>query len=527
MRLGVSAVRRRNRSGVVALAFAGLMAMAGMGCRPDAPVARALEASGVVERGHGDGWSAVVPGTAFEVGDTIRTGAAASARVDLLGSGIIRIGERARVRFQLGRSERADPAIAVELGSAEVDQTTAPVSIITSVGPARIERGAHVRVRSDGQVASLEVVVGRAVMLDAGREVPVGAGEGVRIRLGSALFERFAVKVGRAVVEPRGSANLAGSVGAAPSEATGEAVAAGLPARSDGPVRGDSAAARGVPGERERADVTLDAGESATVHDGRAQVAVRLRVATRCPGEAIVSLAGRGPRRERSTTAGTVVLRLRPGRQSYDVRCIGEAGATSPRTAGVLSVRRDTGNVPLPGQLPINVIDADGRRYTVLFQTRLPKLMLAWPAAPKEATTFELHLDAGAGARVIERVSPTRPLPPGTVSEGTYTFWYQTSTGVQSPRTTLTVRFDNVAPTAQFFRAPAGAGTSPPGVIPIDGVTVEGATVSVGGQPVALDAHGRFRVEATPLEGDDAVSVRLQHPRTGVHYYVRRRPDAR
>jgi hypothetical protein len=58
-------------------------------------------------------------------------------------------------------------------------------------------------------------------------------------------------------------------------------------------------------------------------------------------------------------------------------------------------------------------------------------------------------------------------------------------------------------------------------------VTVEGAKVSLSGQPLAVDGHGRFRGEAAPVAGDDAVAVRLEHPRTGVHYYIRRRADSR
>jgi hypothetical protein len=163
----------------------------------------------------------------------------------------------------------------------------------------------------------------------------------------------------------------------------------------------------------------------------------------------------------------------------------------------------------------------------VLFQTRLPELTLAWPAGPLATTGLELHLDAGAGDRVVQSASPTRPLPTGTVKEGTYTFWYRAPDGKQSPKTTLSVRFDNAAPTAQFFPTSAGASKSPHGAIAVDGVTVEGAKVSVGGQPLAVDVHGRFRVEAAPLDGDDAIAVRLEHPRTGIHYYVRRRGDVR
>jgi len=163
----------------------------------------------------------------------------------------------------------------------------------------------------------------------------------------------------------------------------------------------------------------------------------------------------------------------------------------------------------------------------VLFQTRLPQLTLAWPSAPPDASGLELHLESAAGERVIDSANAKRPLPSGTVQEGTYTFWYRAPGGKQSPKTTLSVRFDNAAPTAQFFRTRAVGDAGPQGAIPVDGVTVDGAKVSVAGQPLAVDGHGRFRIDAAPLEGDQAVAVRLEHPRTGIHYYVRRRTDAR
>jgi hypothetical protein len=173
------------------------------------------------------------------------------------------------------------------------------------------------------------------------------------------------------------------------------------------------------------------------------------------------------------------------------------------------------------------VIDADGRHYTVLFQTRLPLLTLAWPAAPAGEGHLELHVASSDGERVIPAATPRRPLPSGTLREGTYTLWYRTADGKQSPKTAVSVRFDNAAPTAQFFRAARGGEKAAARAIAVDGVTVDGARVSVGGQPIAVDAHGRFRTEATPLAGDDAVAVRLEHPRTGIHYYVRRRAETR
>jgi len=313
------------------------------------------------------------------------------------------------------------------------------------------------------------------------------------------------------------------SVEPAPAGEAGRTRALGAPSLAEG----ESSAAPGNGGPREGgpADLTVSAGESATVHVGRAPASVRLRFDEICPGDAVVEVGGSGRPPTRVTGSGAVILRLSPGTRSYRVRCGGDA-RQEPRAAGALTVRRDTGYVPLARRAPVNVIDADGRKYTVLFQTRPPQLTLSWPGVAAARGAVELHVESSTGEHVVA-ASPSRPLPPGTVQEGTYTLWYRAADGTQSPKTTLNVRFDNAAPTAQFFRAPAPEQEGARGLIPVDGVTVEGARVSIGGQPLAIDAHGRFRATAKPLEGDDAVAVRLEHPRLGVHYYVRRSTEAR
>jgi hypothetical protein len=525
--------RRASSCSRAAIVVVAALAAGGSGCRREAPVATTLEVTGAVHRGNNGTWQVASPGTPFGIGDLLQTFASSQARLALAGGGVIRVGENARLRFQRGGvvGQRA-PDIAVELGSAEVEETTDAISIFTAMGPARIERGAHVRVRADGETASLEVVVGRAVMLEQGREVPIDAGGGVRIRLGSAEVERFALKVGPAVVEQAQGEEPDGRSGGSPTSAgspdAGAAPSADEAAPSQAtPTAQPAAAGRTDRGETGRADISLTAGESATVHDGRSALAVRLRLGGLCPGDAVVELDGGGHRREQLTGASAVVLRLKSGTRSYRVRCAGDRADAAARASGALSLRRDTGNVPLARRAPTNVIDADGRRYTVLFQTRLPQLTLAWPDAPAGAGRLELHLDSGSGERVVAGASPTRPLPSGTVREGTYTFWYSAPDGKQSRKTTIAVRFDNAAPTAQFFRTGASAGKDAHGPIAIDGVTVEGAKISVAGEPLAVDGHGRFRTEAAPLEGDDAVAVRFDHPRTGVHYYVRRRAETR
>jgi hypothetical protein len=116
---------------------------------------------------------------------------------------------------------------------------------------------------------------------------------------------------------------------------------------------------------------------------------------------------------------------------------------------------------------------------------------------------------------------PRWKLPSGSLTEGTYTWWYATVDQHKSPNTAVTIRFDNAAPTAQFFRVARTAHSDSAPSTPIEGVTIEGAKVSAAGQPVAVDGNGRFRASVTPLPGDDGIAVRLDHPRTGIHYYVR------
>jgi hypothetical protein len=191
----------------------------------------------------------------------------------------------------------------------------------------------------------------------------------------------------------------------------------------------------------------------------------------------------------------------------------------------VLSLKRDSGDIPLPRSAPSNTIEADGRRYTVLFQSRLPALTLVWPA-PAATADLDLHIESAAGgSRTLRVPSPEYRLRSGGMTEGTHTWWYATKDGRLSPRTTVTIRFDNTAPTAQFFRMVAMA-DAPPGTIPVDGVTIQGAKVSAAGRPLAIDDHGRFRAAVAPLDGDDAVAVRIEPPHGGSHCYVRRRPAA-
>jgi hypothetical protein len=519
---------RRGRG--AALLVLGLLLAGSASCRRrhdgGAVVATLLEAQGTVEgevAPAGSSWRPVAPGVGFAVGDALRTGPRSGARLRLSGGGVIRLDENARLRFRSGTASRKDAAdLGVELGTAEIDEEVAEVSVVTVAGAARVAPGGRLRVRADQRTASFEVLVGRATVVDGPREIPVDAGQGVKIRFGDAVVERFSVKVGGAVVE-RASEPAAPVADAGVAAAPEPAVPPPAPPPPSSVPAPEPAAAAAAAA---RADITIPAGESAIVHDARPPVAVRLRFERLCPSGGVVEIR-RGARRPlRLTGTGAVVLRVGAGPYRYRVRCADDPHGAAPRASGLLTLRRDTGNVPLARRAPANVIDADGRRYTVLYQSRLPLLTLAWPAGRAAAGPFELHLESAAGGdRVVPSPDARHQMAAGTLAEGTYSWWYVSHDGKRSPKTTVTIRFDNTAPTAQFFHATA-AGVPPGPGIAVDGVTLQGAKVSAAGKALALDEHGRFRARLVPQEGDDAVAVRLEHPRSGVHYYVRRRGGA-
>jgi hypothetical protein len=486
------------------LALAGLVGLAASCARRGDPVASLIDTQGTVERSDGsDAWTSVAPGFAFIVGDVLRTSAHAQARLRLTNGTVIRVLENARIRFARGTLPAAKgPNLNVELGSAEVESAVGEIALVTALGVARIERGARIRVSSDGARSTLEVVVGRAVLLGPDGELTVDQGKGVRLASSGSRPELYEVVVGAPIAEV---------TPAAPSPEPEPPAEAAPQTPSD-----DASHTRAPPA---RADATLEAGDGGTIHFADRTLALRLAFEQLCPGEATVEVKDSHGSRV-LTGGGAVVLKLHPGALRYALRCSGDRRGAKPRASGALTIKRDSGDVAVSRRAPVNVLDADGRRYTVLFQTRPPALTLGWAGAPAGATGFSLHVESAAGPETFPTSTPTRRLASGTLAEGSYVWWYATADGRTSPKTTVTIRFDNAAPTAQFFPRRSG-GEATPGSIAVDGVTIDGAKVSVGGHSLPVDERGRFRAIVAPVTGDDAVVVRLEHPRTGVHYYVR------
>jgi len=89
---------------------------------------------------------------------------------------------------------------------------------------------------------------------------------------------------------------------------------------------------------------------------------------------------------------------------------------------------------------------ATGRTYTVLFQSRVPPLMLVWPHVAHVAKPVALHFASPGGEWVLHVRGVRTRLRPGTLGEGTHTWWYEAADGKRSPKTTVVLRSGDTPP---------------------------------------------------------------------------------
>ncbi len=275
------------------------------------------------------------------------------------------------------------------------------------------------------------------------------------------------------------------------------------------------------------ADLTLPAGETATIHDASAPTAVRIRFGTQCPDEGAVevSLSNSFAKLSMSSRGkGAAIISVIPGNNRYRVRCVkGGTASGNAVASGQLWVRKDTGAQQLPRRAPVNTVESDGRHYTVMFQNLLPELTFVWPGMDKGAGDYTLVLEPtrGGKAQRIATRGPRLTLESGQVTEGMYRWWFELGQpNKRSSVTTLQLLFDNAAQAA-YVKEPEGAIAAGLSQVAVSGTAVDEATISVGGAALQTDAQYRFKgMVAVPKE-DHALAIRIAQPQYGIHYYLR------
>lgn len=503
--------RKTFLEAVVALCLASL---AGCSSCREAFVAELIAKDSNVDRDFGKApnvWSPAKQGDRFELGDGVRTGPDAQATLALPRRARLQVKSDTIIHFKKSLDPAA-PAEQVEVSAGEltIDTGALDLSVNTGRGVVKLSPETTVRMKAEPTKTHFDVVVGRVEYDRDGVKQTAQAGA------------NFDVEVGTASVE-RGGAPFATT---APSNSEPREAP---PPRPEETKPTKSEAESGTPLSRlsfqeppARALVTLAAGETATIHDPAPPSDVRVTF-TGCPELGVLELDKGNGRFDMLRGRGTGEVRVSIPRGSfrYRVRCV-RGGLVQPGAAarGTLTIKEDAATRPLP-QSPVTITaDADGRRYIVSYQNRLPVITLRWPDAPP-ASAYRLFVKPEHGnAIAIDSPKSIVTLEPGRVAEGLHQFWFETKDKKRSEQGLLQVAFDYTARTA-YLTSPLEGEPAKNGRAQFSGGTLMGSSVRLQGVPVKLDSQGRFSSNIEIPAAAGGASVRVQHPSAGIHYYVR------
>jgi hypothetical protein len=266
-------------------------------------------------------------------------------------------------------------------------------------------------------------------------------------------------------------------------------------------------------------DMKVVVGETSfTIHDPRGGTALQFSFPGKCGG------GGGGGTIEMDTDARFRTARITAGKDSANI--FAEQGAYNYRLvcnngsnggSGRILVRQDAGTRKLPKDPPVNPIDADGRRYSISYQSLVPNVKIKVPGT---GSKFKLHLATGGTEETFESNKPVFTIDGKKLKEATYTYWVDKD-GVKQPKvSTLTIEFDQRAPQV-YIEAPTNGKPFAPDV-EIRGAVLPGWTAKIEGVEIPVDKSRRFKATVPAPHEASALAIRLSHPQRGVHYYLRR-----
>ncbi len=449
-------------------------------------------------------WHGASLGTRFSVGDGLRTGAESSAELALLPSGSAHVAPNSIVRFMATPPRSPTHHVALEVGEVEIAAEQIDLEIHTPRALAQVSRGSKLKLSMrDGQ-ETFDLVVGRVVLAHAGVKRVLEPAKPLAVTDQNRLVASEPALSDARAPEPVLSAD-AGSdlLVAVLSGDAGDVSDAAVLARTD-------AGGVGLAPEPSATALLLTTFESAMLHVSSGPVDVFLP-ASGCPPPAELRLGGK--LFTLATSGGD--LQLNTGTHQLRMSC----GDGTKREARLV-VKRDPARQELPKRAQSVRVEADGRRYTVRYQNLLPDLTIVWPEEP-EAGDYTLLVRSGKRElkRALER--PEHLLAGAMLGEGEHKFWFRDGQGRSSKPTTLRLEFDNTARSA-YLSLPLEGGPADQGSVTVEGAALVASAVAVEGSAAQLDAQGRFRQEILLSPGRRAVSVRVEHPSSGVHYYLRR-----
>lgn len=420
-------------------------------------------------------WSAAQVRDEFFDGDGAKTQKNSLAHFRLTPGAKLTLRPASQIRFRRRQHGRGSVGLTVEVGEADVSTKNETLTIDSQFGTLVIQQNSLVRLRRDGSTMQVSVELGA---------IQLGAPGGAQRRFSAG--DRVVLEMGGVVLEPPTAPLDLDEPDPAP---TAEAL---------GLKRGD-----GI----DLAELVVPAGETFVVHDPAPPTAIGFRFQDLCPDAARLTL---GKLTTEAIAQGN--LKVPQGTHEYRVECLGEASGKV--VTGEARVLRDSGVRPLPSFTPSAEVAADGRKYTVLYQQRLPQVTVTWPAAPA-APSYSLLVDG----RTYTSKSPSYTLRSGTLGPGPHQVVFRAATEPvrQSRSTAITVTYDSQAPTARVADPPDNF--QPGAEVPVEGQALPGWSVSLDGKELELDGARRFSQKISQL---GALAVTFSHPQHGIHYYLRR-----
>jgi hypothetical protein len=438
-------------------------------CGGSCSVAELIGFDGRAERDYArapEQWQTAPVGSSFKMGDAVRTRDTSRAELKLSGGGTLKLGPSTAVRFVSEAPGGAD--VRVESGEAEIEAGGDAINVFTAAGRARVAERGRLKVERDanGQTR-FSVVVGTAVIEDD--EGPA------------------ALQSGASLLLPRRS----------PPSAS--------PAPSPTEVPPPPVVETSTPAPA----LNVEAGGGITIHGHG--VALELRFAEACPGEADVILRAKGGGELlRLRGKGSVRFSLPPLAERYEVVC--EDGKIA--RFGALAQSADEGRKKASGGG--KTVVTDGHAQVILHDEPSPTVRFRWPGAPA-SDAYSLVL-ARPGQKEPDRLAVEAPEYGARLPDGKYRVWFEVAESDQrSPTTEVEIRSDlSIAEVSEVVASGGG--------LQVSGVVSGKAKVSVDGAAATVDAQGRFVAALAPGPEGSPVVVRVDHPVRGVHVYARRRP---
>jgi hypothetical protein len=498
------------------------------GCGADDDLAELSGLSGAeIDRDHAAStgtWLSAAVGDRFQVGDGLRTGGTSSADLELLPSGRAHVEPRTVLRFLANAPENPNRQVSVETGAITIVAQNIDLEIHTPRAIARVPRGAKLKLVAQEGRERFDVLVGKVVVAHEGVLTTVEQAEPLSLEgspARAALTKTNPVATRGPDGVPSAATDTAAEALAPPTpvpaaaQSESQRGAERVPVGSTGvddPAPSGKAPRTLVPGpnlsSRPR-ELSLPALESAIVHVAKPPLSVYLPAP--CDDRARIVVDGATVPSDNEgavafLNAGAHTIRTQCGSETRQVRLV---------------VKRDAAKMDLPKRAQNVRVEADGRRYTVRYQNLLPEVTFVWPGSHTPPLRLLVKKGARENSYNVER--PEHALASGMLGEGEYKFSFRDARGSTSASTTLRLSFDNTARSA-YLSAPADDTTANAGT---DGIEVAGAALSrsrvqIQGHSIQLDDKGRFRGHAQLRPGETSVAVRVEHPESGVHYYVRR-----